>query len=178
MSSVSSFPPLVSVLVCCLMLSGCEFSFSGNSSSGDNDYFEEPLSDIVEKYGPALESSNKFVSRFRDAQIDALHADFTDSLKESISIDDTRALHDTVIDAAGQMTEFLPQQWAFKTGEKDGQDVLFSTKIVVHESGELFYVLMFMNDGKYDKVQGIKINTRYSGERVIEGVNRILSQDP
>ncbi|MEL7187722.1 MAG: hypothetical protein AAFN50_15005 [Pseudomonadota bacterium] len=175
MKSVRTFPSLAAMYVCCLVLSACEFTYSGNSSSGDNDYFEEPLSSIVEKYDPALQSSNMFVSRFRDDQIKALHDSLSAPLKEAVSIEEIRALHDKIINGAGEISEFLPQQWAFRSGVEDGHDVIYSTKIVVHEKTELFYILVFLDDGKYERIHGIKIENRYPGEGVMAGVERILN---
>ena len=175
MKSVRTFPSLVAMYLCCLVLSACEFTYSGNSSSGDNDYFEEPLSSIVEKYDPALRSSNLFVSRFGDDQIQALHDSLSAPLKEAVSIEDIRALHEKIINGAGEVAEFLPQQWAFRTGVENEVDVIYSTKIVFHENTELFYILVFLDDGKYERIHGIKIRNRYPGERVMAGVERILN---
>lgn len=177
MRTFVSAASILATICFCLLVSGCEFSVSGNSSQGENDYFEEPLSDVVKKYEPALQTSNVFVARFQDNKIDEMYEDFSGSLKERVSIEALQETRDGAIDAVGDVIEFLPQQWAFKTGEEDGEDILYSTKIVVHERAEFYYILAFADDGQYEKVDGIKIHPRKGNERIIEAVNSILAGD-
>jgi hypothetical protein len=166
---------IIATICSCLLVSGCEFSVSGNSSQGENDYFGEPLSNVVKKYESALEASNVFVARFRDNKIDEMYEDLGGSLKEGVSLEEMQETRDGAIEAVGDVIEFLPQQWAFTTGEEDGKGILYSTKIVVHERAELYYILAFADDGKYEKVAGIKIHPRKGNERIMEAVNSILA---
>ena len=176
MRTLGSFRSVMVIILFCGTTSGCEFSVSGNSSKGDNDYFAEPLSDIVNKYGPALDSSNTFITRFDDNKIDLIYGGFTDSLREGMTVDELRSFREQVIESAGEVSEFLPGQWAFKTGSEDGRDVLYSTKIVIHENIAAYYILVFFDDGVYDKIHGFRVQRRTSdSERVMEVVNSVLA---
>ncbi len=168
------FSLLAVAVICCTMLTACEFSYWTNSSSGGNDYFEEPLSGMSEKYDLALQTSNRFVRGIKESQINEICETFTDALKEANSLEDTRASYDQITNLAGGVSEFLPQQWAFMTGIEDGVDVIYSAKIVIHEKGEYFYVFEFLDDGKYDKINGFRIQPRRADEDVIAGIARIV----
>lgn len=74
-----------SAIVALLFLSGCEFTYTNNSSKGDNEYFEEPLSDSSEKYRAALEVSNEVVDALVDGRFSSVRGLLVEELVAVVS---------------------------------------------------------------------------------------------
>jgi len=153
---------------------GCEANLHGthNSSQGDNDYFEEPISGFSKKYSAALETSNKFVELLSEGRLIDAHSLFDPRLQEAVSEEQLQSLYDTqVLEHFGSIVEYKPMQWGFSRYSKL-ENIVVSTKIVIHEKTGAFYVLNFEDNGIYDRIIGFSITPRSDGERVAQGANR------
>ena len=168
MSRPSSISGLFLILLSGFFVSGCEFDshISVNSSEGDNDYFEEPLTARSEKFSPALEISNKFIDLFSSGQLDEARGLFDEEFSQTVSPEDLRSIRQQVLDGFGPMTEYLPMQWGFSTLTEDGEKVVYSTKIVVHEKAAAFYIFAFADDEKYDRIYGLNVRRRNGDETI------------
>lgn len=156
------------------LVSGCEANLHGtiNSSQGDNDYYEEPISEYAKKYSAALVTSNKFVELLSEGRLVDAHGLFHPRLKEVVSEEQFRSLYDAqVLEKFGSIIEYKPMQWGFTVHSKL-ENVVVSTKIVIHENSEAFYTLNFEDNGIYDHIIGFNITPRSGGERVVQGANR------
>ncbi len=169
--------PIISIaltthIISCLLVSGCEFDFnvSNNSSQGENDYFEEPLSDTSIEYEAALDISNTFVQLVSEGAFGDAHNLFDDELKENVSIEDLRGMRKSIDGAFGPFVEFKTMQWAFESGSENGEDFVYSTKIVVHQKTDAFYIIGFVDDGRYEKIAGISVRQRDGDERVAQAL--------
>ena len=92
-----------------------------------------------------------------------------------MSIEELKALREQVFDAWGPVVEYKPMQWGFATGFENGEDVIYSTKIVVHEDSSGFYILAFPDDGAYREILGFNIRPRNGNERVTEALEAVLA---
>lgn len=149
------------------LLSGCEFNVSGtyNSSKDSNEYFEEPLSETVEKYAAALETSNQFVESFGSGDAKRSWSLLHSRLREIVSEDGIAGMqHRTEMDF-GSFVEYKPMQWGFSTNSKLANTVV-SIKIVVHEKTQVFYILNFEDDGQYQTILGFNIVQRKDNESI------------
>ena len=156
-----------------VLISGCEASIHGthNSSQGDNDYFEEPISERSEKYSAALETSNRFIESFTEGQLADARAILDQRLQEVVSAEDFEKMHQKIMSDFGSFVEYKPMQWGFSTNSKL-ENILVSIKIVVHESSQTFYVLNFEDDGNYQSIIGFNISPRANNESVAQAASR------
>ena len=148
-------------------------SSANNSSQGDNDYFEEPISERSEKYSPALETSNSFIEYLSRGQLVSARGLLDPRLQAIISEEQFLAIHEQVLNEYGPLIEYKPMQWGFGTHTKR-PNVLASVKIAIHQNGETFYVITFEDDGIYDKIIGFKVRAKGEGERVPQAAFREL----
>lgn len=162
-------------LALALLLAACEASVgsTNNSSQGDNDYFEEPISDGSKKYTPALETSNAFVENFALGKIPEARELFDPRLQAVISEEQLRSAHAQILQNFGPLLEYKSMQWGFGT-HSSNPNVLVSVKIVIHGNSETFYVVTFEDDGLYDRITGFKIYPKGTADRVAQAANRAL----
>ena len=153
-----------------------EFIVKNNSSQGGDDYFEEPISDRSKRFALALETSNLFVERFADGQIAEARELFDQSLSDAVTLADLASLHSEVITNFGEFVESKPMQWGFTSLREGDQDVVYSTKIVIHENSGTFYILRFLMDSGYKTINGLHIQPRVGNQRVIETVDMYLTR--
>ena len=166
------------VILISVFLVGCEseYRISNNSSQGDNDYFEEPISDRSEKYSQALNVSNQFVERFVNGELEAVHELMDPRLREKAPIETLQEMRETVVSNFGRMVEFKPMQWGFAT-HSSFENVVISVKIVIHEKSEAFYVLKFEDDGRYSRIIGFNNWPRNAGASVSHAFDRFFDTD-
>lgn len=155
------------------LVGGCEVNLHGthNSSQGENDYFEEPITERSIKYSAALETSNSFIHSFAKGQLADARGFLDPRLQEVVSEQEFASLHEQVQANFGSFVEYKPMQWGFTTTSQLPNTVV-STKIVIHENSETFYVFNFEDDGVYDHIIGFNITPRADGERVAQGASR------
>jgi hypothetical protein len=160
-------------LIAPVLIAGCELSVDGtnNSSLGDNDYYEEPISERSEKYATALDISNKFIEFLVDGQLTNAHGLFDSRRQEVLSIEDFEKTYREILSDFGPFVEYKPMQWGFSTNLKL-ENIVVSIKIVGHEKSETFYVLNFEDNGIYDRIIGFSITARSEGERVAQAADR------
>jgi hypothetical protein len=151
------------------MISGCEANFQGtnNSSQGDNDYFEEPLSSHSKKYSAALETSNDFVQSLSEGRLTDARDLLDPRLQAIVTEDDFRSMYAQVLRNFGPFVEYKPMQWGFSKSARL-ENVVVSIKIVVHKNTETFYILNFEDNGIYDRIIAFRIVPRSDGERVFQ----------
>ena len=164
---------LLTALAICL--TGCEmdYSVSNNSSKGDNDYFEETISERSAKYSRALDTSNKFVEHFSSGDLEAVIALMDPRLREKAPLDTLQNMREVVLTNFGPLVEFKPMQWSFAT-HTNVENVVICTKIVIHAKSETFYVLKFEDNGKYDRIMGFNIWSRENDAPVSQAVARFF----
>ena len=155
---------------------GMEFTEKNNSSLGDDDYFEEPISDRSKRFTPALETSNLFVERFSDGQLSEARELFDEGLRDAVTLEDLASLHSQVLTNFGEFVEFKPMQWGFTSLREENQKVVYSTKIVIHEDSGAFYILRFQENSGYKTISGLHIQPRVGNQAIIETVDMLLSQ--
>ena len=170
---------LLEILVYLLVstsLAGCEFNLNSthNSSEGDNDYFEESIKEPSIKYRAALETSNRFVEIFSRGEIPMSYELLNDALRKTLSVQDLESVYGEMMGALGPIVEFKPMQWGFSKRMIDGEDVLISTKIVIHKNGGAFYFVIFLDDGVFRRIAGFNIQQRVGNERVVAGISRVF----
>ena len=177
MSLNRSIVPAFAIVLAAL-LSACETDYyvSNNSSQGDNDYFEEPISERSEKYAPALELSNQFIEHFSTGDIEAIRQLMDPRLRELAPADTLQTMHETVASHYGPVVEFKPMQWGFATHTKP-DNVLVSVKIVIHANGEAFYVFKFEDDGEYDQIIAFNIWSRDKNAPVSAAVAKAFESE-
>jgi len=163
----------LSITVILALISGCDVGVYGthNSSQGDNDYFEEPISGSSKKYAPALETSNRFIESFAGGQLETALEILDPRLQEAISVEGFEEMHQKILDDFGPMVEFKPMQWGFSRNSQL-ENIVVSVKIVIHDKGQTFYILNFADDDSYQRIIGFKIVPRVNNERVMQGANR------
>ena len=161
------------VVPAALLITACEanLNFANNSSQGDNDYFEEPISDRSSQYAPALETSNTFVELFAAGRLDEVRALFDPRLNNMVSDEQLQSMHQQLLGAVGSMTEYKPGQWGFGRNSRQ-PGVLVSLKIAMHERYRIFRVLKFEEGGTYDRLIGFKFRTPDPDERVAHAIVR------
>ncbi|MDH5620275.1 MAG: hypothetical protein OEZ11_16810, partial [Gammaproteobacteria bacterium] len=122
------------------LVGGCDVNLHGthNSSQGDNDYFEEPITERSIKYSGALETSNLFVDSFAKGQLSDARSLLDPRLQAAVSEQEFASLHQKVQENFGSFVEYKPMQWGFTTTSRLPNTVV-STKIVIHEGSETFY---------------------------------------
>jgi len=156
--------PARSLLLCaCLSLlgasGGCEFHVSKSHRSGsvDDEYVGEPLTDDVKRYEHALEVSNRFVVALKAEQFDTIREELCGKdLSKELGGLGLQKLVGTVVENYGPLLRYIPQQWGFTTGVQNGQRLLYSSKIVECERDKVRFVLVFHDDGKYERFEGIQ----------------------
>ena len=155
------------------LFTACEanLNFANNSSQGDNDYFEEPISEGSREYAPALETSNTFIELFASGQLEESRELLDPRLSSIVSDEEFESLHQQLLDMAGPMTEYKPGQWGFGTNSRQ-PGVLVSLKITIHERGRIFWILKFEEGGTYDRLIGFKWRTPDPDERVGHAIMR------
>lgn len=139
-------------------LFGLEMSVSAHSGSRNNPYVEEPLTPMVKKYEDALTTSNGFIEALKNGDYQKAYSDFTDEkFRQKSTVDDLFTYHASAMSSYGQIKEYKPMQWAFKTATMDGEKFVLSRKIVEHEKGRLIYVFTFVRQGPYNQLRGLSI---------------------
>ena len=158
-----------------LLLSACEFdsSWTHNTNQGDNQYFEEPLSDDAQKYSQALETSNAFVESFARGRLEEAKGLLNSNLQAGISEEEFRLLHEQLLENFGPMLEYKPMQWGFAT-RSETPNVIASVKIIVHENAETFYVLTFEDDGIYEQILGFRVIEKSGEARIADAASHVL----
>ena len=172
------FSFLIVGVIASVLIGGCDPSFhaTNNSSQGDNDYFEEPISERSEKYSAALETSNKFIELFADGQLANARALLDSRLQEVVSDEDFEKMHQKVFSDFGPFLAYKPMQWGFSTNS-ELENIVVSIKIVVHESSQVFYILNFEDDGSYQNIIGFNISPRANDESVAQAATRAPGLD-
>ncbi len=152
------------VLLCLAWLTvACEVSINTDNRSGtlEDDYIEEPLGFMSEKYENALRVSNEFVDRMRDGSIDSIYSGlFSEELRGIVSKQDFEKVLAQIFAAKGKITKYKKMQWGFISGKENGRDFLASVKIVEHEKGMMKYLVVFNDDGKFDEIVGFRFKER------------------
>lgn len=157
--SISAFLMMIMMPVAAQAgLFGLEMSVSAHSGSRTNPYVEEPLTAMVKKYEQALTTSNGFIDALKSGDYQKAYDDYTDEqFRKNSSVDDLFTYHAGAMRSYGQIKEYKPMQWAFKTATMDGEKFVLSRKIVEHEKGRLIYVFTFARHGPYDELRGLSI---------------------
>lgn len=151
------------LIVFTLLLYGCDspFSISYRSGSLDDDYIAEPLSDRSAKYEKALNISNQFIERSSTQDYNGIYDElFADSLANQVSKESYLAMMAGVEKTFGQIVHYKPLQWGFFSCSDNDQSYLCSVKIVEHEKGMAKYLFIFVDDGEYKKLSGLKVKKR------------------
>ena len=139
----------------------CDFNSNVRSGTVDDDYVEEPLAGIAEKYESALETSNAFVEYAKANRIDAIHRNlFAEELRASVPIADFKQMVDQVNSAAGEIIRYKKMQWSFISYSEEGRDLIGSVKIVEHENEMLKYLIVFDKGGDFDRIIGFHFKQR------------------
>ena len=170
----------LSFLICSVsaILMSCEpkMTMTNNSSHGENDYFEEPLSDVSKKFAVALESSNGFVELLIDGDYSALTARAAEPLSTQINEERIKEVVEATFAELGPPLEYKPMQWSFTTRTESGRDVVYSTKIVVHEKTQAYYHFRFDANGDQKKYELFHISGRRGSERIGTAVRRVFDR--
>ena len=172
----SAYPSLIALLSFAV---GCEviYSENNNSSDGDNDYYEEPISTRSKRYSPALDVSNKFLEHMTNERFSDALSLFNKSAKGDSAPNHMKLFRDMLVEEYGYIVEYKPMQWGFTSRMEAGEDVLYSIKIVIREKSEVFYIFRFIDDGMYEEISRLQIEPRLHGARIIESVESILDEN-
>ena len=156
----------------------CEpnMTVTNNSSEGQNDYFEEPLSEYSERFEVALNSSNELVQLLFDRDYSTFAALAAEPLRAQVDDAKIKELMESIIVQLGPPIEYKPMQWAFTTRSENGRDVVYSTKIVVHEKTQAYYYFKFDVDGDQKKYELFHISGRRGTERIGTAINRVFDR--
>jgi hypothetical protein len=134
---------------------------SEQSGSADDDYVEEPLSNRSKKYENALNVSNDVLDKIISQDYDSIYDDIFDpQLKTELDKQEFLTLMTGIIEAFGNVKTYKKSQWGFFTGEENGQQLLYSKKIVECENSMVKFLFVFNNDGKYQKIVGLHARER------------------
>ena len=151
------------ILLLFLALQGCDFSGSVNVRSGsmDDDYLEEPLNRMVERYQTAPTTSNNILDMISKSQYpDIYRIYFSDSMKAQMTGKEFIDLMNQVKHHAGPLSNFKHMQWNFFTGEEQGMNLLYSVKIAEHENSMMKYLFVFDRDKPYIDLVGFYVKQR------------------
>ncbi len=146
-----------------LSLSGCDLvgTIGVRSGTVDDDYVEEPLSGGVEKFEPALVTSNNILHMISQSKYsDVYRIYFSDAMKAEMTRKEFKAFMNQVKQGAGALKAFKPMQWNFSSKEKYGRDYIYSIKIAEHEKGMLKYLFIFERDKPYIGIAGFSVKER------------------
>lgn len=160
------------------VLCACEASYyiSNNSSQGDNDYFEEPISERSKKYASALDTSNRFIEHFTSGDMQAVRELMDPRLRQKAPVEALQSMYENVDSHYGSLVEFKPLQWGFAT-HTDFENVLVSVKIVLYDKGQAFYTFKFEDNGVYNQIIGFKIWPRENNATVNEAVAKAFASE-
>lgn len=157
---------LVCILVPLLLACDANLTFSNRSGTLDDDYVAEPLSEHSQKYATALETSNALIRSVAAGRYAEVYDQLTDPMfKQRATKDDFVSLLKNVEATAGEIVAFKELQWGFFTGTEEGEELLYSTKIVEHRNLTMKYLIVFMADSNYERISGFHAKVR-------EGVSR------
>ena len=144
-------------------LSGCDFSGNISARSGpiDDDYVEEPLSGLVEKYQTALVTSNNILQLMSKSKYpDIYRIYFSDAMKAQMTGKEFKEFMTRVKKEVGSLEVYKPMQWNFSSGEDQGMDLLYSVKIAEHEKTMMKYICVFERDKPYINIVGFSVKPR------------------
>jgi len=145
-----------------LLSPGCEFHIDSSHRSGpvNDDYVGEPLTEGVKQYEHALDVCNDFVRRLKKGEFEAIEEDLcAPELRKALGADGLAPLDKDAVAHFGAMKSYKPLQWGFASRVETGRKVLYSVKIVEYEHGKIRFTFIFADDGKYEKVIGIRTRT-------------------
>lgn len=151
-----------SLLIAIIFLCACEVNFDANNRSGtlEDDYVEEPLSNMSQKYGYALQTSNALIERMKSNDLDFIYEKlFSDELRALISREEFQKMINKIHNAKGNIVRFKKMQWGFIPGTANGRSLIRSVKIVEHENGMVKYLVVF-DENKLDKIVGMHFKER------------------
>jgi len=144
-------------------LFACDFNANTNIRSGtlEDDYVEEPLSSLAQRFENALYTSNSLVDHLDSNKIDAIYRNiFSDELRANISLKDFKELVGKIKSVKGEVVSYKKMQWGFTNIIEERRNLIGSTKIVEHEKGMMKYLLVFNNDGNFDRIVGFHFKER------------------
>lgn len=154
---------LIILLALAVGLGACDFNTNSNIRSGslDDDYVEEPLGMLASRFENALTVSNALVDHLDANDLDAIYRNImSDELRRSVTPQQFRNLIDRIKSAKGEVVRYKKMQWGFFNFVEEGRNLVGSTKIVEHENGMMKYLLVFENDGKFEKIVGFHFKER------------------
>lgn len=143
-----------------LLLTACgvqitDVSIANRSGPLNDDCAEEPLVSSVKKYEHALKVSNAVLDDLKARDFAGLRARSLGAPIDQVSDAEWAKRLDANEQALGAWREHKPLQWNFATAREGGTTLLYSVKIVEHERGRARYRLVFLDDGKYERVIGL-----------------------
>lgn len=145
------------------LVHGCDSGvvIANRSGTVKDDYVEEPISDRSKRYENALQVSNVLLNKLRSAEYHAIYLDFFDSRLKAI-LDEPKfiAMMKQVEADFGPIKRYKPMQWGFVPRKENGENILYSVKIVEHEKRMMKYFFVFADDGKYQKLIGFHAKPR------------------
>ena len=150
-------------IITLLLLSSCDASISINNRSGTikDDYVAEPLSDRSKKYKPLLETSNNIVQMISKEEYEFIYLNkFDDVLKRNLSQDEFISMMNQIKTGVGAIRNFKELQRGFFSGKDKGMDLIYSVKIVEHETQIMKYLFVFEEDGGYSRIVGFHVKAK------------------
>jgi|GEM_PF-6140208 len=143
-----------------VILSGCDVGVGSAHRSGTikNDYKEDV---VPKKYANALKVTNYVVQALIAEQYSYITENYVDlSIAKNFNKNEIKSYYDNVKKNYGNATSSLENQWGFVPKTVEGEELIFSVKIVEHENKTLHYIITFVNDGEFRRIIGISIEER------------------
>ena len=169
-------------IILVMLLSGCSDSVSytsrattNNSSQGNLEYFEEPISEKSQKYIAALQLSNEAVDALAEGRFSDVHNLLNDELAATISEERLAEIYTEYCNQSGVYKEHLPMQWGFTWLTEKNEKVVYSTKIVVHENFRVFYHFRFADDGEFARISGLHFKSQLNDETISDSAYSVIS---
>ena len=126
-------------------LIGCSIKreFAERSGNINDEYVEEPLSAKVKDYASLLELSNELIIEISTKSYVSIYLQFAPRVRDTINEDDFIILMNNLMLEHGDIIDYKPQQWHFRTATENSVDLIYSIKIVEHEKSFLYYTFVF-----------------------------------
>ncbi len=152
----SLFPAVAGLVLVACGMQLTNVSIAHRSGPLKDDCAEEPLVPAVKKYEHALEVSNALLDALKARDFAGLRARCLGAPLDVLPDAEWVKRLDATTGDLGAWKEHKALQWNFATARQGETQLLYSVKIVEHERGRARYRLVFVDDGKYERVVGVQ----------------------
>jgi len=109
----------------------------------------------------ALETSNSILELIKAGKLTEINANFVaEKSKSQLTEKNLNKVFSEAYKNIGKIKNYTKMQWGFLLKQIEGQNYLYSVKIVEHEKASMNYFFTFDGGGDYKKLVGLSIRIR------------------